>query len=184
MIGVFFSSRRRHTRCALVTGVQTCALPIYHVGIKRALREEIGATDLLRFFLEHIDEFAADELALLFGIGDAGQAAHKAFLGVHHDERDVVMVAEQSFDCSRSFMRRRPWSTKTQVSCSPIASWISTAATALSTPPDRPHSTRWSPTCARISAILVARNSAIVHSPLQPPKTGKASCRERVCQYV
>src|SRR3546814_970288 len=31
---VFFSSRRRHTRCALVTGVQTCALPILfvHVG--------------------------------------------------------------------------------------------------------------------------------------------------------
>src|SRR3546814_20834989 len=25
----FFTSRRRHTRCALVTGVQTCALPIY-----------------------------------------------------------------------------------------------------------------------------------------------------------
>src|SRR3546814_5980915 len=25
----FCSSRRRHTRCALVTGVQTCALPIY-----------------------------------------------------------------------------------------------------------------------------------------------------------
>src|SRR3546814_2111556 len=28
----FFSSRRRHTRCALVTGVQTCALPIYSNG--------------------------------------------------------------------------------------------------------------------------------------------------------
>src|SRR3546814_12689139 len=26
----FVSSRRRHTRCALVTGVQTCALPIWH----------------------------------------------------------------------------------------------------------------------------------------------------------
>src|SRR3546814_6108671 len=25
-----FSSRIRHTRCALVTGVQTCALPIFH----------------------------------------------------------------------------------------------------------------------------------------------------------
>src|SRR3546814_7015447 len=25
---LFFSSRRRHTRCAVVTGVQTCALPI------------------------------------------------------------------------------------------------------------------------------------------------------------
>src|SRR3546814_5118580 len=28
MYKCFFSSRRRHTRCALVTGVQTCALPI------------------------------------------------------------------------------------------------------------------------------------------------------------
>src|SRR3546814_7149433 len=28
MVVFFFSSRRRHTRCALVTGVQTCALPI------------------------------------------------------------------------------------------------------------------------------------------------------------
>src|SRR3546814_8740369 len=28
----FFSSRRRHTRCALVTGVQTCALPICRFG--------------------------------------------------------------------------------------------------------------------------------------------------------
>src|SRR3546814_11537436 len=28
MFSFFFSSRRRHTRCALVTGVQTCALPI------------------------------------------------------------------------------------------------------------------------------------------------------------
>src|SRR3546814_5333093 len=26
-LSFFFSSRRRHTRCALVTGVQTCALP-------------------------------------------------------------------------------------------------------------------------------------------------------------
>src|SRR3546814_1778597 len=32
----FFSSRRRHTRCALVTGVQTCALPIYQEKLKAA----------------------------------------------------------------------------------------------------------------------------------------------------
>src|SRR3546814_4409566 len=32
----FFSSRRRNTRCALVTGVQTCALPIF--GRPRLLR--------------------------------------------------------------------------------------------------------------------------------------------------
>src|SRR3546814_9531900 len=36
----FFSSRRRHTRCALVTGVQTCALPIWvHWWKTRAERE-------------------------------------------------------------------------------------------------------------------------------------------------
>src|SRR3546814_17918091 len=29
LVSFFLSSRRRHTRCALVTGVQTCALPIY-----------------------------------------------------------------------------------------------------------------------------------------------------------
>src|SRR3546814_1698017 len=29
VVKYFFSSRRRHTRCALVTGVQTCALPIW-----------------------------------------------------------------------------------------------------------------------------------------------------------
>src|SRR3546814_5528663 len=34
MICLFvFSSRRRHTRCALVTGVQTCALPIWLLGV-------------------------------------------------------------------------------------------------------------------------------------------------------
>src|SRR3546814_13302851 len=31
MCVVCFASRRRHTRCALVTGVQTCALPIFDV---------------------------------------------------------------------------------------------------------------------------------------------------------
>src|SRR3546814_2980684 len=34
----FFSSRRRHTRCALVTGVQTCALPICGI---RELRKRL-----------------------------------------------------------------------------------------------------------------------------------------------
>src|SRR3546814_8269783 len=36
----FFSSRRRHTRCALVTGVQTCALPICLALVAAAGRRE------------------------------------------------------------------------------------------------------------------------------------------------
>src|SRR3546814_7889891 len=39
----FFSSRRRHTRCALVTGVQTCALPIS--ALPRALQEAKAAIE-------------------------------------------------------------------------------------------------------------------------------------------
>src|SRR3546814_7339966 len=47
----FFSSRRRHTRCALVTGVQTCALPIFgllsrvgklRVGHRRGRQRRVG----------------------------------------------------------------------------------------------------------------------------------------------
>src|SRR3546814_8319280 len=37
----FFSSRRRHTRCALVTGVQTCALPILN-GLRTVERAGSG----------------------------------------------------------------------------------------------------------------------------------------------
>src|SRR3546814_11840226 len=37
----FFSSRRRHTRCALVTGVQTCALPISRVFAVAPVRQGI-----------------------------------------------------------------------------------------------------------------------------------------------
>src|SRR3546814_11446969 len=38
LLVVFFSSRRRHTSCALVTGVQTCALPIYPGRLHRTRR--------------------------------------------------------------------------------------------------------------------------------------------------
>src|SRR3546814_20671410 len=39
----FFSSRRRHTRCALVTGVQTCALPIWFPGKRPDARKASSA---------------------------------------------------------------------------------------------------------------------------------------------
>src|SRR3546814_3816138 len=37
----FFSSRRRHTRCALVTGVQTCALPILRAEARSFLHHQV-----------------------------------------------------------------------------------------------------------------------------------------------
>src|SRR3546814_6961824 len=61
----FCSIRRRHTRCALVTGVQTCALPIYVAGLKveiiagpieiRRHRRNKVATMLLAISLAQLD---------------------------------------------------------------------------------------------------------------------------------
>src|SRR3546814_8072673 len=47
MYWFFFSSRRRHTRCALVTGVQTCALPISETGRIEAARDVFQVGPLL-----------------------------------------------------------------------------------------------------------------------------------------
>src|SRR3546814_1018475 len=47
----FFSSRRRHTRCALVTGVQTCALPIFGVRVwnhKHKVKDPTTGKDVTR----------------------------------------------------------------------------------------------------------------------------------------
>src|SRR3546814_9922659 len=46
-IDLFFSSRRRHTRCALVTGVQTCALPISFAFHDGELRKELNQSPTL-----------------------------------------------------------------------------------------------------------------------------------------
>src|SRR3546814_14437082 len=80
----FFSSRRRHTRCALVTGVQTCALPIFlfhptNVYMIVALVAVYGAAAnaLYPIAVAHANDHASSEdfvkvsggLLLLYGIG-------------------------------------------------------------------------------------------------------------------
>src|SRR3546814_12210884 len=65
---VFFSSRRRHTRCALVTGVQTCALPISLLSRRGAPKD--GKTPLLQYGygaygVPSDPEFSIPELALV-----------------------------------------------------------------------------------------------------------------------
>src|SRR3546814_1918335 len=65
---VLFSSRRLHTRCALVTGVQTCALPIF-----RSLRSRREGADAAAW---HIARGRALELSLLSGRPRRRPAAH------------------------------------------------------------------------------------------------------------
>src|SRR3546814_1002846 len=49
-VSVFFSSRRRHTRCALVTGVQTCALPILYLPFEHSedMADQLRCIELTR----------------------------------------------------------------------------------------------------------------------------------------
>src|SRR3546814_3193301 len=75
----FFASRRRHTRCALVTGVQTCALPILTGPIVKVLRAGERPVDARRAHLklvfvrdrigdvEHLRNAPAEPRALLDG---------------------------------------------------------------------------------------------------------------------
>src|SRR3546814_3436482 len=59
----FFSSRRRHTSCALVTGVQTCALPICFSG-RPSTRVPAGATLISDAAELRVDAFDVIEVSV------------------------------------------------------------------------------------------------------------------------
>src|SRR3546814_3558664 len=74
----FFSSRRRHTRCALVTGVQTCALPIYRRGSRRfdtRVMEMTGEKALIKTGAEGVYCAAFPELGLGVALKEIGRAS-------------------------------------------------------------------------------------------------------------
>src|SRR3546814_4055009 len=94
----FFASRRRHTRCALVTGVQTCALPIS------------------RFRFAH---------AFVLGLCPGGSAnvdstrIYRLYLGIDHGLVGIERTADADDPCRRSTDRRRsPYRRKAQNSSS------------------------------------------------------------------
>src|SRR3546814_9456651 len=99
-----FSSRRRHTRCALVTGVQTCALPIFldvavvdvadraldQVTVRMDQGRRGGTERLFTQFVPEAGEII--EVALDFGLGalEAGgahDAAHRTRQAEFGDDR-------------------------------------------------------------------------------------------------
>src|SRR3546814_12162564 len=99
----FYSRRRRHTRCALVTGVQTCALPIS--AVPQVIECGLGHVEVAEdVCLEGALELPGGEIAkvldlVLFG-GVVDQDVEAAVLvdGALHDlaaERLVADVAGQ-----------------------------------------------------------------------------------------
>src|SRR3546814_4615473 len=84
LVSVFFSSRRRHTRCALVTGVQTCALPI-SLGLGDA-RTRAEAFEMRITSLRHNADIWS---------GDRCQQRNLAgVIGTHLDHRGAMFAAQ------------------------------------------------------------------------------------------
>src|SRR3546814_2908340 len=89
MLSFFFSSRRRHTRCALVTGVQTCALPIFllfdamFLPIVERLRPQLPT-------VEHFVLFDAPAREGYLSYRDLIDAEDGGFEWIALDERDPV----------------------------------------------------------------------------------------------
>src|SRR3546814_5283684 len=79
----FFGSRGRHTRCALVTGVQTCALPIYHIAPLLEGRDIFSANAIMT----EIDQVAYANAALKSAVETALLDAAARTLSIRSEER-------------------------------------------------------------------------------------------------
>src|SRR3546814_7103852 len=80
----FFSSRRRHTRCALVTRVQTCALPICPLGVntqgleRRYAYDALGQlTDTLDVYLDGPDPVQSGKSVVYNAFGEVAEERRK-----------------------------------------------------------------------------------------------------------
>src|SRR3546814_18446889 len=90
----FFSSRRRHTSCALVTGVQTCALPIY---------QRIDAVEVP--LARHRVQAALQKIGFLLGDHEAGalvQQLRDVFEVIHIHAADLITNLRTLGPLSRS----------------------------------------------------------------------------------
>src|SRR3546814_17265140 len=88
----FFSSRRRHTSCALVTGLQTCALPIYHLSdtiFKYQKGKRVLATPE-RLDLRSDCRFAEGAREYILGNWDEDAANNKVSVAYHADVVEVT----------------------------------------------------------------------------------------------
>jgi len=65
-----------------------------HVGVECALEEELGVAKLLSLDLKDLDKGVANDLSLLFGVGNALELAQEELAGIDDGEVDVELLLE------------------------------------------------------------------------------------------
>src|SRR3546814_2952965 len=115
---VCFSSRRRHTRCALVTGVQTCALPIFRKASRslgrlfaqgnRRLddRHELGGREAGPADERAVDVGHPQQFDRVLALDRA--AVEDAHLGAFIAQQRAQTLADEAVDLGDIGHRRRP----------------------------------------------------------------------------
>src|SRR5881409_4101747 len=95
----FFSSRRRHTSCETVTGVQTCALPISLLAGRRVVELESADLGARASATVRSDERVAqdsEQPRLEIGPGrEPGGAGHRARVGLLHEILGVGLASRE-----------------------------------------------------------------------------------------
>src|SRR3546814_19734163 len=121
----FFSSRRRHTSCALVTGVQTCALPIYDLVIDVGIvaRIDDGGEVIAQQPVEHIEHDDGTSVA------DMRRVIDRRAADIHGDARGAFALGHDLFSMGlrvvetkrtghalypRNLARRTPWGLRSE----------------------------------------------------------------------
>src|SRR3546814_5201720 len=104
----FFSSRRRHTRCALVTGVQTCALPISQQLYRTFAEQPAKLPETTRIYPGH--DYIANNLRFTLDREPDNAAAAALLAEVDHQdaERALVTTLAQEKEVNTFFRLRSP----------------------------------------------------------------------------
>src|SRR3546814_19099488 len=127
-VSIFFSSRRRHTRCALVTGVQTCALPILLRSVtpgqqvikivSDALTEMLGSdqSDLLL-------DVTPPAVVMMVGLQGSGTTttATKIAKRLKEKDRQKILMASPNVNRPAAQEQSAPLGTQPAIETPPIA---------------------------------------------------------------
>src|SRR3546814_919428 len=179
MFVVVLSSRRRHTRCALVTGVQTCALPLLIAGSSIGSSFRKRRTADINSVLEGVDADAAIGVDEAFaGIAQLAVALDRAFDRID----DAVLVEAGAGDLGLRRILRARSAEQELVILGALAvdaqdADVPRVVVAAGVDAARDLDLQF----AEVELAVPVREPSL---NLLRDQIGRASCRERVCQYV